>query len=75
MLELLVAQCRRPVVHVRELSIASRANTSSRYDLVDQNATSYLRQSGSLSASHTLSVKCEFYSHSRVSQLNTNAIW
>ncbi len=47
MLELLVPQCRRPVVHVRELSIASRANANSPHaHLTNQNIKSHLRQSG-----------------------------
>ncbi len=41
--------------------------------LANQNAAFYLRQSGRLSGHQALATKGEFYSHSLVARLNTNA--
>ncbi len=40
--------------------------------LANQSAAPHLRQLGRLSGNHALAATGEFYSHSRVTQLNTN---
>ncbi len=77
-------QCARTQVLTRAgyLSIALRARAIYRFSclhhsptraLANQNTACHLRQSGRLSDHHALAAKGEFYSHSRVVQLNTNA--
>ncbi len=55
------------------VALFSRAGQQPTLALANQAVASHLRQSGCMRAPHVFAAKGEFYLHSRVARLNTNA--